>query len=165
MTRDIWHVTRDTWHVTRDIWHVTHDTWHITCDMWCAVNIPAKCQFPRSCGLGDTVSWRYFHKGWLSLLKNHRGVCRTAPTTPGLLNMLLHMFSEGTHSKCALPPQLQFPWVCCMSSTIFRTCSNYCLRVRPSLFSYSTLDWKATGIKPAKGWGQKNEAAWNFELL
>ena len=65
----IWHVTGDMWQVTHDMWHVTCDTWHVPCDTWWGVNILSKFQLSSSYGLGKTVYWRYFHKGWL----NHLG--------------------------------------------------------------------------------------------
>ena len=74
-------MTHNMLHVTHEI--VTREMWHMTQDMWWGVNILLKCQLSSSYGLGHTVSWRYFHKGWLSESVSEliidKGVCRTAP--------------------------------------------------------------------------------------
>ena len=80
-------MTRDMWHVTRDMWHVTHDMWHLTRDRNGEVNLLSKFQLPSSYGLGMKVCRRYFHKPSLSELISDGGDCRTAPATPGLLNI------------------------------------------------------------------------------
>ena len=74
----------DLLYVTCDMWPVTHDIWYVTCDTLWGVNILTKFQLPSSYGL-KTVFWKYFHKGSVSLLINYKGVCRSAPATPGLL--------------------------------------------------------------------------------
>ena len=58
----------DTWHVTHDTctWRVTRDIWHLICDICWEVNNLSKFQLPT--GLGDTVLWKYYHKGPLGLL-------------------------------------------------------------------------------------------------
>ena len=69
------------WHVIPDKWHVTYDTWK--------VGEGEPFQLCISDSLGAKIFWRYFHKGWLTesvnQLMNDKGVCRTAPATPGLL--------------------------------------------------------------------------------
>ena len=80
------HVTCDMRNVTRDRWHVTCDTWHVTSDMLWGFKILSKFQPPSSCGLGFIIFWRFGGKWWLTDWVNHKGVFRTAPTTPGLLN-------------------------------------------------------------------------------
>ena len=45
------------------MWQMTRDMY-----MWWGVNILSKFQLPSSYGLGETVFWEYFLKGWLSLL-------------------------------------------------------------------------------------------------
>ena len=61
-------MTCDMWHVTCDIWHVTCDTWHVTCcDLWYLEDWEEKADR-------------------LTDLNNDKGVCRTAPATPGLLD-------------------------------------------------------------------------------
>ena len=59
----MWHVTFDKWHVTQDTKHVTHYMWHVG-----LVNILSKVQLPSSYGLGVKISWRYFHRGWITEL-------------------------------------------------------------------------------------------------
>ena len=67
------------------------------CDMWhiaCGGGWTFSKNF-NSNGLGETVIWRYFHKGWLiesvSQSINDEGVGRTAPAPPGLVIMLLEI--------------------------------------------------------------------------
>ena len=62
------------------------------------MNHLSKFQFPSSYGLGVKMFWRYFHKGWLSQLISDRGVCRTAPATPGLLNNNILVLFHGLFS-------------------------------------------------------------------
>ena len=81
------------WQVTYDMWQVTHDMWHMTHDTYCGMNILSKFQLPSSFGFGLTVFWIYFHKPWLSYLMSHKAIYKTAPATPGLLNIL--WFWEG----------------------------------------------------------------------
>ena len=66
-----WGVTCDTWHVTCDTGHVTRDTGHMTCDTQWVVNTLSKFQGPSSKGLELRMFWRYFHKGWMTLLINN----------------------------------------------------------------------------------------------
>ena len=73
-------MTCDTWHVTRDMQHVTRDKWHVTCDMLLGGNIISKFQLPSS-----------------SI--NYKGVCRTAPATPGLLTRVVVGW-QMTCDKC-----------------------------------------------------------------
>ena len=77
------------WQVTHEMLHVTHHTSHITHDTWWWVNILSKFQIPSSYGLGLMMFWRFGGKGWLNQWTNEwisdKGVCRTAPATPGLL--------------------------------------------------------------------------------
>ena len=75
------------WHVTRDILHVTRDMRHVIYDMLLGVNILLKFQLPSSSGLWFMIFWRLGGKGWLSDLMNDEANCRTAPATPGLLNI------------------------------------------------------------------------------
>ena len=88
MTRDMWHLTPDTWHLTHHTWHVTCDTWHVThgegwtfsqnfsfialtvWDLWC-------CEYLEQKDHSLTHSM------------NDEAVYRTAPATPGLLNIRL----------------------------------------------------------------------------
>ena len=65
--------------------------------MYGEVNLLSKFRLPSSYGLGMKVCWRYpelwryFHKPSVSELMNqsisNEGDCRTAPATPGLLNI------------------------------------------------------------------------------
>ena len=57
--------------------------WHMTGGgIW---TFSQKFKLPSSYALGVKVFWRYFHKGRVTESMNHKGVCRTALTTPGLL--------------------------------------------------------------------------------
>ena len=81
---DMWHVTCDTWHLTHDTWHMIHDMWHV----WGGgVNILSKFQPPRSYCLWFMILWRSGGKGSLNESVNDKAVYRTAPATPGLLNI------------------------------------------------------------------------------
>ena len=79
------------WQVTGDRWQVTCDTWHMTCDMYGRVNILSKFQLPSSYRLWFMILGRSGGKGslteWMNEWMNHVAVYRTAPATPGLLNM------------------------------------------------------------------------------
>ena len=76
------------------MWHVTRDMWHMTRDMFGGVNILSKFQLPSSCRLWFMILWRSGGKGWLGDWMNQsindEAVYRTAPATPGLLNMQTH---------------------------------------------------------------------------
>ena len=91
LTRDTLHVTSDTLHLTPDMWHMIQDMWHMTCDTWWGMNILSKCQLPSSFGLGSRVSWSFWMKGsptqWMNEWINDKGVYRTSPATPSLLNI------------------------------------------------------------------------------
>ena len=88
LTCDKWHVTRDTWHMTHDMWQVTHDMWQGTHMVWWTVykNV-------RSLALTAWKLWRF--EDWeekddlINYLLNDKGVCRTAPATPGLIIIVL----------------------------------------------------------------------------
>ena len=118
VTPDMWHVTSDMWHVTCDTWwgmnilsklqlpssydlgvmmfwrfgHLTRDMWHVTCDTWCAMTILSKCQLSSSYGLGVLMFWRSGGKAsvsdWINEWMSCEVVCRTAPATPGLLQII-----------------------------------------------------------------------------
>ena len=49
------------------------------------MNIVSKFEVPSSNGLWFMIFCRFGGRGWLSDWINNRGVCRTAPATPGLL--------------------------------------------------------------------------------
>ena len=70
----MWHMTCDMWHVTCDM---THHMWHFVGD-----EHSLKFQVPSFYGSWFRISWR------LGLTESiiDKGVCRTAPATPGLLN-------------------------------------------------------------------------------
>ena len=85
---DMWHVTLDTWHVTCDMWHMTCDTWQVG---------GGEPFSPNFSSLAHVVwEWRCFEdiftkdelpNEWINELINYKGVCRTAPATPGLLKI------------------------------------------------------------------------------
>ena len=105
----MWHMTCDTWHVTRDIWHMTCDTWHVTFDMLWGVNILSKFQLPSSYRLWFMILWRFGGKvPLMSNLMSNRGVCRTAPATPGLLKILIKYEEWSSNSiQLKAPAQAQ----------------------------------------------------------
>ena len=86
----------------------------MTCDTWWAVNILSKFQLPISYGLGVKVFWRYIHKGWATYWINEwindKGVCRTAPATPGLLTIWHNNSSSQLFSCMGLDVFLQVIW-------------------------------------------------------
>ena len=100
--------TCDMWHLTHEMWHVTCDMWHGTPDRWWEVNILSKFQVPSSYGLGVKIFWRYFGKRvtqFINLSINNKGVCRTAPATPG---PLITMEGQGYLSSWSY---LVWPWI------------------------------------------------------
>ena len=76
MTGDRWHITRDTWQGTGDTWYILWDEhslkfsapWLFCFGMDSVLNI-----FPQ------TMTW----------LLSHKAVYRTAPASPGLLNIMV----------------------------------------------------------------------------
>ena len=66
----------------KKMWHVTCDTWHV----W-GGNILSNFQLPSSYRLRFMMLWRSGGKGWVNQLINDEAVYRTAPATPGLLNI------------------------------------------------------------------------------
>ena len=88
MTCDTWHVTCDTWHVTRGIWHVTClGGWTFSQNFSSlALTVCDLCHYEDLEEKDD----------WVTDLMNDRGVCRTAPATPGLLKI-------GHHPGTAVP--------------------------------------------------------------
>ena len=88
---DMWHVTGDTWQVTRDTWHVTSDTWHVTHSVgwtfsqnFSSLAIPVwdwQCL--------EDISTNHQSLNYLITFINYGGDCRTAPATPGLLNIMI----------------------------------------------------------------------------
>ena len=94
----MWHVTCDLPHVTPDMWHVTRDMWHMTHDRWVEVNLISQFQLPNSYSLWIIMCWRFGGKEWLTTkLINGKAVCRTAPATPGLLNICILDFLQVKH--------------------------------------------------------------------
>ena len=65
--------------------------WYVSCDTKTVVNILLKVQVPSSNGLGVMTFWSLGGKGsvseWVNWLISDKGVCRTTPATPGLLNI------------------------------------------------------------------------------
>ena len=87
----MWHVTHDMWHATCDAWNVTCDTLHVTCGR--------RWTFSHNFRSLALMVWVYWClEDWeamdLSLnelineLISDEGIYRTAPATPGLLNIL-----------------------------------------------------------------------------
>ena len=99
VTHEMWHMTCDTWHVTHDVWHMICDKWHITCDIW-HVTHGGRWTFTKHFrSLANTDrEWRCLENleekdQSMNQLINYKGVCRTAPATPGLLIM--------NHKECS----------------------------------------------------------------
>ena len=69
----------------------------MTCNTLWGVNNLSKYQLPSSYGLGVMMIRRFGGKGSLTELMNelfnHKGDCRTAPATPGLVN-IQHRFKD-----------------------------------------------------------------------
>ena len=78
-------------HLTPDMWHLTCDTLHVIPDIWHVVGDEHCVQLPSYTGLGVMIFWSSGGKvsatDRLNYLISDRGVCRTAPATPGLLNI------------------------------------------------------------------------------
>ena len=73
--------------------------WHGTRDMLWGVIILWKFQLPYFYGLWFMLSWRLGGKGWRTELMNYKGVCRTAPATPGLLIKQFHNLLRHHNQK------------------------------------------------------------------
>ena len=83
-TRDTWHVTHDTWHMRCDMWYVSRDTWHFAGGRTISQNFSSPAH--TVCDLWyleDLVEKADSSTDWIK----HKGVCRTAPATPGLLKI------------------------------------------------------------------------------
>ena len=78
-------------HVTLDRWHMTHDTWHVT-----GVEHCVKCQVLSSNGFGFMVFLRFGGNGSLTWSFNDKGVCRTAPATPGQLISYFYWWGDSS---------------------------------------------------------------------
>ena len=133
-------MTCDMWHVTCAIWHGTCDMQHVTCDMLRGMNILSKFQLPSSSGLWIMIFWRLWGKGWLIDLMSDEADCRTAPATPGLLNIGMP-FIYDTLMTCApvlVDEQIQFPW-----RVVFGNfCSNWFKMVSANPANSQTLNQK-----------------------
>ena len=106
---------------------MTGDRWQVTCDRWQVTRDTC------SSGLGLRVFGRYFEQRSIELNNqsmNHRGDCRTAPATPGLLksiyneiqltcDMLPSSYGLGVkvvwfHKGWKTPPKVDdLPFCCC----------------------------------------------------
>ena len=80
-----WHMTLDTWHRTSDMWHVTRAMWHVThgggLTFSQTFSSLAFTVWDWQC-LEDSEKKEERLNEWII----HKGVCRTAPATPSLLN-------------------------------------------------------------------------------
>ena len=73
---------------------VTHDTWHVTRDAW-RVTRGGRWSFSQNfSSLALTAFWWFWGKRsgteWINYLMSNKGVCRTAPVAPGLLNKVTY---------------------------------------------------------------------------
>ena len=115
------YLTCDTWHVTRDTWHVTRDTRHMTClGGWTfSQNFSA---------LALTVCDLWYYEDleekadWLTDLINDKAVYRTAPATPGLLN--IHTHTCKIHILAVLWKSLKLLWLCVAEAAAFQRFHN-----------------------------------------
>ena len=79
------HLTCDTWNVTCDMWHDSHGGgWTFSQNF----SSPALTVWDRQC-LEDFEQKDDSMNEWINEWTNHKGVYRTAPTTPGLLIIIL----------------------------------------------------------------------------
>ena len=76
--------------------------WHVTCGMW-HVTGGGRGTFSENFSLLALTTWEgrfveYLEEKahWLNQLMNDKGVCRTAPATPGLLKKQLQGFNPNT---------------------------------------------------------------------
>ena len=93
----------DIWHVTCDMWNVTHDMWLITRDSWGEVNLLSKVQLIFSLHL-TVWEWKCFvyiftKNESVSQSVNHKGVCRAALATLGLLKTSYKVVKKNTKLK------------------------------------------------------------------
>ena len=95
-TNKLHHFTKkkcDIWLVTCDMWHITYDTWHATCDMW---HVWGWTWYQNFSPLALPVCDLWYYEDLeekahlLNQWINHEAVYRTAPATPGVLNILAH---------------------------------------------------------------------------
>ena len=77
-------MTHDIWHVTRDTWHVTHDTWDVWGGWTFSQNFRSLALTVWDLGYYEDLEEK---DEWINQLINHEAVYRTAPATPGLLNI------------------------------------------------------------------------------
>ena len=132
MNCDVWHVTCDMWHVTQDTWHVRGWTFYqnfsslslTVCDLWYYEDLEEKADW-----IGQ----------WINQLINHEAVYRTAPATPGLLNITLHKFG---FKKYNIKTHIELFQSCCfffqnfnlMKVLTSKECPQYILHdLRPAL--------------------------------
>ena len=79
MTCDMWYVTCDTWHVTRDMWHV------IRLGVWTfSQNFSSLDLTVMKISRKRMTQWM---NEWMNEWINDEALYRTAPATPGLLNI------------------------------------------------------------------------------
>ena len=129
---DTWHVTCDMWHMTCDIWHVTRDTWHMKCDTWWEWKLLLKFQLSSSYGFGRTMFWRIGGKGLLTELINHKGGCREASATPGLLKTVKAVGKQLNYYPVDLLRFVICIWSLFCSWSLW-ICFDGCNRVTPFL--------------------------------
>ena len=80
------------------------------------MNIVSRFQLPCSNGLWVMMFWRSGGKGLPTDLMNHGGVCRTAPTTPGLLN---RPRKRNTYLLCTFKLMFNGRWLCLGCGHVF----------------------------------------------
>ena len=90
-TNNLHHLKKKLWHVTRDMWQVTCAMWHMIGDMGYVVGGEYSLKMSAPLLLQFVIydiskMWRKRITLSVNQLINAKGVYRTAPSTPGLLN-------------------------------------------------------------------------------
>ena len=106
--------------------------------------------------------WTYFHKGWLNQSMNHEGACRTAPATPGLLNIHLN---NWTRLQTGWVKKLEQKWD--KSGFHILTCSssNHAKTGWPTYWENSSQAGSENKFSPRKQYsftGPKARRSWSW---
>ena len=91
MTHYIWHVTCCTWHVARDMWHAIHGSGYTFSKNFSSIAL-TDCE--RQC-----FEDMFIKDEWLNESVSEEGVCRTAPTTLGLLILYPNFGFQNKYKK------------------------------------------------------------------
>ena len=120
-------MTPDTWHLTCDIY-----IGHVSCDRQRVVNTVSKLRVPSSYGFRVKVFWRYLNKMISNLMNewtNYKGVCRTAPATPSVLNICCYTVSIWTYCSWVEKSSNKIGVMVCKTVKILTSSSlNTCIK-------------------------------------